>query len=204
MSLESYRQAVSAAKRADILKASLAHFLKYGFGRAAMAEIAREADVSTATLYKHFNSKEDLFSAIVAEAARVVEDEFAQRPPGDTLAEILKNACRQYVAVQYDGHMNDLMRIVIAEAMVNPALARRMYVEVVDVRRNRVAGILQMIVEMGHLKPHDTQLSSTFLGGMMKEVFVWPALFDPSRPMPGNAEEANDEIVAIFLASFGV
>ena len=32
-----------------------------------MAEIARAADVSTATLYKHFSSKEELFSEIAVQ-----------------------------------------------------------------------------------------------------------------------------------------
>lgn len=203
MSLESYRQAVSAAKQADIVKAALAHFLKRGFTRAGMVDIARDADVSTATLYKHCTSKEDLFATVCVEAARAVDDEFASRPPGKTLVGILRAACRQYIAVQYDGHMNALLRIVIAEAVAHPKLARKMFEIVVDRRRDRVAGILAKIVDAGYLKPHDTQLSATLLGGMMKELFVWPAMLDPDHRVSADAETEIAEIVDLFLSRYG-
>ena len=65
MGLESYRRKVSESKRRSIMQAARAEFQDNGFTHAAMAEIARKADVSTATLYKHFGSKEELFAAVV-------------------------------------------------------------------------------------------------------------------------------------------
>ena len=50
LGLEDYRRSVSETKRAAILKAARENFLKGGYSQAAMAEIARDADVSTATL----------------------------------------------------------------------------------------------------------------------------------------------------------
>lgn len=61
--LESYRRRVSAQKRKDIIGAAMCEFGLKGYEKGAMAEIARQADVSTATLYKHFGSKELLFNA---------------------------------------------------------------------------------------------------------------------------------------------
>ncbi|MBL4863790.1 MAG: helix-turn-helix transcriptional regulator, partial [Rhodobiaceae bacterium] len=63
MGLESYRRRVSEQKRRSIMEVARAEFQDCGFTLAAMAEIARKADVSTATLYKHFGSKEELFGA---------------------------------------------------------------------------------------------------------------------------------------------
>ncbi|WOF74183.1 TetR/AcrR family transcriptional regulator [Parvibaculaceae bacterium PLY_AMNH_Bact1] len=62
--LEAYRTRVSESKRKSILSAARSVFLLNGFQDAAMAGIARKADVSTATLYKHFKSKERLFDAV--------------------------------------------------------------------------------------------------------------------------------------------
>ena len=65
------------------------NFLKNGYSRAGMAEIARDADVSTATLYKHFASKEALFSAVVRNVARSTGDYSGVIEPGDTARVIM-------------------------------------------------------------------------------------------------------------------
>ncbi|MEP5368439.1 helix-turn-helix domain-containing protein, partial [Parvibaculum sp.] len=62
MGLETHRRRISAQKRSSILGAARKNFLTNGYSGAGMAEIARDADVSTATLYKHFSSKEALFT----------------------------------------------------------------------------------------------------------------------------------------------
>jgi len=203
MSLESYRRSVSAAKHADILRAALGHFLGHGYHRAAMAEVARDADVSTATLYKHFGSKEELFVAVVEEAQRIVENEFSRRPPGTTLAEMLHAGAKSYLSLQFDHNLNALMRVVIAESSTHPALGRRVLAEFVDRRRGNAAAAFDRMIEAGWLRPHDTWLSAGFLGGMMKEVFVWPALFEPGYKIPDDADARIREIVAVFLAAYG-
>mgnify|MGYP005812466267 CR=1 FL=1 len=205
MTIEQYRQSVSEAKAAAILKAARDQFLMHGYARTAVADIARVADVSTATLYKHHASKEDLFAAVLSAAADSAGGEFSTQPPGTTLVSILRNACWQYIDMQYTNHMNELLRVLISEASTHAEITRRMFHEVVDRRRDRVAGLLARMVEMGHLKPHDTNLSATFLGGMMKEIFVWPTFFDPARPYPAGpeAEAAIAEIVDIFLTGYG-
>lgn len=63
--LDKYRKKVSAQKRRGILAAAHRVFQGEGFDGGTMAEIAKLADVSTATLYKHFDSKEELFCAVV-------------------------------------------------------------------------------------------------------------------------------------------
>jgi len=46
--------------KADILKASLNAFLKYGFHKTTMEKIAKEAGIAKGTLYLYFSSKEEL------------------------------------------------------------------------------------------------------------------------------------------------
>ena len=48
----------------DILKASLSAFLKYGFHKATMEKIAKEAGIAKGTLYLYFSSKEELTQSI--------------------------------------------------------------------------------------------------------------------------------------------
>lgn len=51
-----------------IVKAALQEFLTYGFKDASMRRIASESAMSASGLYKHFPSKEDMFSSLVEPA----------------------------------------------------------------------------------------------------------------------------------------
>lgn len=64
------------AKRDAILQAARAVFGRDGYARTTTDTIAREAGVSTRTLYKHFPSKEELFSTVLALSATRVADAF--------------------------------------------------------------------------------------------------------------------------------
>ncbi|MEU8171553.1 TetR/AcrR family transcriptional regulator [Microbispora hainanensis] len=61
-----------------ITRAARAVFGRDGYARTTTDAIAREAGVSTRTLYKHFGSKERLFSVVLAESATRVADAFAE------------------------------------------------------------------------------------------------------------------------------
>ena len=64
------------AKRDAIVHAARAVFGRDGYARTTTDAIAREAGVSTRTLYKHFPSKEELFSTVLALSAVRVADAF--------------------------------------------------------------------------------------------------------------------------------
>jgi AcrR family transcriptional regulator len=54
------------ARRRKLLEAALGVFLRYGFKKTSMDEVARAADLSRQGLYLHFASKEELFRATLA------------------------------------------------------------------------------------------------------------------------------------------
>ena len=60
------RERVEVKERA-ILSAARAAFLKHGFERARMAEIARRAGVAEGTIYIYYKTKNDLLQAVVLE-----------------------------------------------------------------------------------------------------------------------------------------
>lgn len=203
MGLEDYRRSVSEAKRASILKAARDAFLKEGFSRAAVAEIARAADVSTATLYKHFTSKEELFAAVTKEAAMAVGDYTEAVKPDASAREIFMSLSRAYLTTQFDNNVNDLMRIIIAEAPSHPKLAEEMVELIVARRHKSIQAVLDTMVGRGLLKPHNTALGAKLASGMVKELFVWPALFDPEYKLPADADAKIDAVADIYLARYG-
>ena len=204
MGLDDYRRNVSEAKHASILKAGRAVFLRDGFSRAAVAEIARDADVSTATLYKHFASKEDLFAAIIMDAITQVEDLSDLEGTETALADTLLAIGRTYLTNQFERRINDLMRIVIAETTTNPALAAETLHVLTERRRQRLVNLFDRWVKRGIMKPNNTDLSAQLLSGMIKELFVWPALFDMNFTPPSDTEEKLCTIIQVFLARYAV
>lgn len=66
--LEKYRKAVAASKHKSILDAAETLFAQHGYHNTGMKDISILADVSTATLYKHFDSKEELAQLVVERA----------------------------------------------------------------------------------------------------------------------------------------
>ncbi len=202
MGLEQYRQSVKESKRASILAASRENFLKNGYNRATVADIAREADVSTATLYKHFASKEILFATVVRNACADIGDEFLPVTQGTDLRQIFHDLAWTYLKAQFEFGVIALLRIVIAEVPSAPQVALDTYQFITLHRKKQIIKTLDSLVERKMLKPHDTDLGLTLIAGMVKEMFVWPALFDASYKLPDNAEEILYEAIDTYLAHY--
>lgn len=52
-------------KKRDILEAALALFMRHGIDKVAVAEIAKEANVSQVTIYNYFESKDNLIREVI-------------------------------------------------------------------------------------------------------------------------------------------
>jgi Transcriptional regulator len=80
--------ALRAATRDRIRSAAVTLFARQGFAATGVEEIAREAGVSTGLIYRHFRTKDDLFGAIVDQAAAgldAVVERFGGDGPADRL-----------------------------------------------------------------------------------------------------------------------
>ena len=203
MGLETYRRAVSDAKRAAILQAARKNFFAEGYTRAAMAEIARCADVSTATLYKHFSSKEVLFGAVVEEAysetSTITPNNFAGQPVRDALHRLL----RVFLDQQFSQDGNALLRAVIAEVPSAPQLAREVYERSTQTRHRQIQALIEKYIAKGELKPHDAAVGTKQLSGMVKEFFIWPALFGQDVSPVENMDDLILASVDMYLARYG-
>lgn len=61
-----------------ILENGKKHFLKYGFEKANLRDICKDAGVTTGAFYRHFNDKNELFEALVDPIANRVLSNFSQ------------------------------------------------------------------------------------------------------------------------------
>jgi AcrR family transcriptional regulator len=97
-------------KRVHIIHAAESQFIRFGFRKTTMEDIAKAAGIGKATLYYYFKNKEDIFAAMtekvaqsaiqaIVEATQAVEDPRAKlRIFGKSLAEIMKEKIDYYAA----------------------------------------------------------------------------------------------------------
>jgi len=76
--------------RARIREIANGMFIERGFDNVTVAEIAREAGVSTVTVFNHFPSKEDLFLDRVDDAVEFLQSAVRERDPGVDVLESLR------------------------------------------------------------------------------------------------------------------
>ena len=142
-------------KRQDILDAAVEEFRIHGFEAARVDNIAERGHVSKRTLYKHFDSKEMLFDAIIeiimAEAAMIPTPDFE---PGRPLRDQLISALQSYITLVADARYLSLNRLLAAEYMQDQGLAERILTRP-ELYVSPVSSILKHAMEKGHLRQAD-------------------------------------------------
>lgn len=172
---ESGRTAPSGAradgKRKAIVRAALREFLDEGFD-VSMDRIAAAAGVSKVTVYNHFDSKENLFRAVVSGqlhgALEVVEQLVAARlgDSDDVRAELVK-ACRAWVTALTTPGLLALRSLVAAESKRFPELGET-WLEHGPKRLHAVfAAALTRLCQRGLLDIADVELAVLQLSGLV-------------------------------------
>src|SRR5262249_29874421 len=110
--------------RERLLDAARAVFAERGYQASTTREIAARAGVAELTLFRHFNSKQGLFEALLelAQPARVLEELMVRpgaKPPREELTELGR---RLVEGIAQNG---DLMRLLLWESRSQPELAER-------------------------------------------------------------------------------
>ena len=134
----------AAARPEEILRAALQEFGVAGYERARLADIARRAGVSKATLYLYFDSKAALFRAMIraeTQAWLSPEDAAAGFFP-DSAEKKLQRFLRDMWAALRRPEMVRVTRLAHAELVGFPELTRFYFDEVILRIRQRLEGVL--------------------------------------------------------------
>jgi TetR/AcrR family transcriptional regulator, regulator of autoinduction and epiphytic fitness len=199
----SYHQRVQEEKRAAILEAATELFLAEGYDGASLAKIATTAGVSTATLFKRFPTKADLFDAIVTEHWAQENQEARPPEPGDPRRGLTAIG-RSYVALLTRPQMVALFRLVIAEAPRFPELAKTHFTLGKLPYFESVRAYLAAEHDAGWLRIDDAQSATTQFLGMISNFAFWPRLLLPHwAPTNAATQRAIDEAVETMLARYG-
>lgn len=194
-----------AAKPLQILEAARDLFLKDGFSTTSMDAVAKLANVSKATVYAHYSSKEELFAAMMDSECRrtwpeMSSGDIAQLDPIPKVREI----AQRYIRFITSGYPVSLLRVVSAEAPRNPDLGRLFYETAPGMGRAKFAELLRYADMRGLLRmPDPLHASDTFFAMLRGDVHIRILV---GMPLPSEAELTAhaQEIVDRFLKAYAV
>lgn len=164
----------SSAKRSAILDAAQACFLEHGFANTSMDLVAATAGVSKATIYAHFQSKDELFGAIIQRRCDDQAEGLGALSVDDNLdaRAALTEIGRKLLGLLVQPNVLGIYRMVISETPRSPDLAR-IYFQAGPLRgKERLVEIVTALARRGQLSvPDPWQAVDQFIGMLRGEVF---------------------------------
>jgi TetR/AcrR family transcriptional regulator, regulator of autoinduction and epiphytic fitness len=198
-----YHQRVKEEKRVAAVQAATELFLEQGYERTSLQQVAKRADVSTATLFKRYPTKAALFEAIV-EAFWTVENTCSGSTPTGNPQAGLRKIGLDYAKRMRGAEMTAIYRLIIAEALRFPDLGQMLFDKGKGPYLDWLNAYLEAEVRAGALGVPDVPAASrAFLATIAGQVF-WPELVVPG--CGGTDSEVGvivDQAVAMMLARYG-
>ncbi|NJC42582.1 AcrR family transcriptional regulator [Brevundimonas alba] len=197
---------MAAAKRRLIVQHARQHFVSGGYAATKIEPIAREAGVSTATLYALFGGKAELFTAVIDDAAEDFSRQMAEvRAIDGDARTTLTSFAAAYAEFMGDDFVRSVFRLVMAERPRFEAVALRFFEKGRTEFGGTLIGLLVRLSQSGALKPIDqpSWAAGQLMGMIEHPVFLVPLVTGDEVRMRRSLKEVVTEAVDTFMARYG-
>ena len=173
------------ARPAEILQAALQEFARNGLAATRLEDIARRAGIAKGTIYRYFDSKEELFIAVIRSRIVLSLDDFNQminQFPGPTdalLRLVLTGIYREFVGTDIAA----LMRILISEGQRFPGLVDLYYDEVISIGVSMLSHIIQRGLERGEFRDSEAAREPRLIMAPAIMAALWRLTFNSQDPL---------------------
>ena len=161
-----------------ILSAAMEEFLEKGFKSASLRNIVKTAGVTTGAFYGYYDSKEDLFEALVSEQYGYIMDcfckaqqEFADIPPEeqpDNLSDISGECMHEMLLYAYE-HLNEFKLILCHSEGTRFS---KLIDEMVEIETKATHDYLEVLEKLSRPSPPiDERLEHILITGMFNTFF---------------------------------
>jgi TetR/AcrR family transcriptional regulator, mexJK operon transcriptional repressor len=183
-------------------------FLRNGYVGASMDEVAAVAAVSKQTVYKHFVSKERLFTDIVLGSVGQVDELFRTAVESlrdtDNLDKDLGELARRFIMFILQPDVMRLRRLVIAEADRFPEVGRTFYAQGPERVAAALAECFEHLTERGLLHVDDPLLAAYHFCWLILSI-PWNKVLlcgSDQQPTPAELEHFAESGLRVFLAAY--
>lgn len=188
-----------ASRRDQILDAAMECFASTGFRGTTTREIASRVGLTEAALYRHFASKETLYTAIIArkiDAPDLTAHLEAAAAAGDDRA-VLGGLARTLIGrVEADPAF---IRILLFTALEGHSLAEPFFAARVRRIREFLSGYVARRIEAGAFRAVDPVIAARAFLGMVSDYINVRVVFQQQAAYPQPIEEVVETFVSLFL-----
>jgi AcrR family transcriptional regulator len=170
-----------ADRPAEIVAAAMAVFAEKGFAAARLDEIAARAGLSKGALYLYFETKEEIFGAVVEQALapniKVIRAMIAAHPGpiGDLLALLPERIATLVERFPVGG----VVKMVIGEARNFPELARLWHDQLVAQMFGALADAIAAAQARGEVRAGDPRIFVMQIVSPLLFTVIWRETFEP-------------------------
>ena len=189
-------------RREDILQASLHLFAEKGFHGTSMRDIAREAEITEGLIYHYFESKRDLFRAII--------DEYSFLPLLRTLPELAEQLdTRALLIVLARGFFDvlkqntELARVLLQEVQVFPEEKEAFFADTVNESITELARILEARMNERARAQVDPAMSARIFFNSLLAFFVEQEILGGKHMLPADETSYVEHLVDMFVKRLG-
>ena len=189
-------------KRVQIIEAAVAEFQDKGFAAASMDRISAAAEVSKRTVYKHFESKENLFRSIVTVLSdRIADSLNIQYRQGVPIRDQLTDLAWAEGRLLISPDVMAMARMIVSETLRNPELAAETQGKIDST--SAITEMMRAATEDGQLQMSDPDAAAEEFLALIKAKAFWPVLFGADIVTETEMANIVDSCVTMILSRYG-
>ena len=168
------------ARPGELAVAALELFVERGFAATRLDDVAKRAGVSKGTLYLYFDSKDDLFKAVVREGivARIVEFEDRMRAYQGSSADLMRLLIKTWWQKIGATKLAGITKLMMSEAGNFPELARFYHDEVIMRGMALITTAIKRGIDSGEFRPIEIEHTPHICAAPVLMLMLWRNSFD--------------------------
>jgi len=178
----------NADRRSQILEAALVCFAKRGFHQTSMHDISGEAGISVGLIYRYFENKEAVISAMADRHKQEIGEVLERARQAPTLLESLEILFTAHCCEDETRVVSAFVVDLYAEASRNPHVANLTR----DVLETAMAGVRDLIARAPEARGAESDLTPNELAELIFAVARGMLMLDVLRPQEMTAAERRE------------
>lgn len=168
------------ARPGELASAALELFVERGFAATRLDDVAKRAGVSKGTLYLYFDSKDELFKAVIREGivSRIVEFEDRMRAYQGSSADLMRLLVKTWWQKIGATKLAGITKLMMSEAGNFPELARFYHNEVIVRGMALFNAAIKRGIDSGEFRPIELEHTPHICAAPVVMLMLWRNSFD--------------------------